>query len=155
MNLELFSLETLLNWLHQFGYGVIFGGILLENAGLPVPGETMTLMGGFLAGTGELRFQWVLLVAIAGAIVGDTCGYWLGRWGGMAALENITHLFRIPPSELLAAQDRFRSNGGAGCFFRALHYVATDFCWPLAGMTGMPYGQFLIFNALGANYVGG
>ncbi|NJK35552.1 MAG: hypothetical protein HC919_11710, partial [Oscillatoriales cyanobacterium SM2_2_1] len=73
-----------------------------------------------------------------------------GAGGEWAALENITHLFRIPPSELLAAQDRFRSNGGRAVFLGRFITLLRIFAGPLAGMTGMPYGQFLIFNALGA-----
>jgi membrane protein DedA with SNARE-associated domain len=148
--MDLFSLETLLGWLHHYGYGVVFGGILLENAGLPIPGETLTLIGGFLAGTGELELPWVFLMAIAGAIVGDTCGYWLGRWGGIAALESITRFFRIPEAELAAAQERFRSNGGRAVFLGRFITLLRIFAGPLAGMTGMPYGRFLAFNALGA-----
>ena len=43
------------NLLQQWGYGAIFGAMLLENAGLPLPGETVTLLGGYAAGSGQLN----------------------------------------------------------------------------------------------------
>ena len=82
MSAEIISLESIQEIAHQYGYGAVFFGILLENMGIPLPGETITLVGGFLAGNDELNVWLVLLSAIAGAIVGDSCGYWIGRWGG-------------------------------------------------------------------------
>ena len=80
--LEFFSLETIQEIAQDYGYWAIFFGIMLENMGLPVPGETVTLVGGFLAGSDELVYRWALLSAIAGAVVGDSMGYWIGFYGG-------------------------------------------------------------------------
>ena len=56
MSFELVSLETIENLAHEYGYWVIFLGIFLENTGIPLPGETITLVGGFLAGNGSLYY---------------------------------------------------------------------------------------------------
>ncbi|HHP7244190.1 MAG TPA: DedA family protein, partial [Elainellaceae cyanobacterium] len=50
MSIEFVSLQTIQEIAHEYGYIAIFLGILLENAGIPLPGETITLVGGFLAG---------------------------------------------------------------------------------------------------------
>ncbi|MGF1537153.1 MAG: DedA family protein, partial [Elainellaceae cyanobacterium] len=73
--MELLSLETLQALAETYGYWVIALGIMLENAGIPLPGETITLVGGFLAGTGELQYWKVLASAAGGAVVGDNLGY--------------------------------------------------------------------------------
>jgi len=65
MHFEFFSLEIIQEWIQQYGYWIVFLGIMLENAGIPLPGETITLVGGFLAGNGELRYPLVLLCRIA------------------------------------------------------------------------------------------
>ncbi|MGL6137266.1 MAG: DedA family protein, partial [Planktothrix sp.] len=52
MSFEFVSLETIREIAHQYGYWAVFVGITLENAGIPLPGETITLVGGFLAGSG-------------------------------------------------------------------------------------------------------
>ena len=70
MHFEFFSLEIIQEWTQQYGYWIVFFGIMLENAGIPLPGETITLVSGFLAGNGELRYPLVLVCTIAGAMSG-------------------------------------------------------------------------------------
>ncbi len=150
MSPELISLETIQTLAHQYGYLVIFFGIMLENAGIPLPGETITLVGGFLAGSGELSYALVLLSAVSGAIIGDSCGYWVGRWGGMAVLENVGKFFRLPPDEIVKARDKFSGNADRAVFFGRFIALLRVFAGPMAGLTGMPYPRFLFFNAMGA-----
>jgi membrane protein DedA with SNARE-associated domain len=147
---EIFSLETIQSLAHQYGYWLIFGGIMVENAGIPIPGETITLVGGFLAGNGELSFIYVLGCAIAGAILGDNLGYWLGRWGGMALLEKAAKIFRLPDDEVVKARDKFIANADRAVFFGRFITLLRIFAGPLAGIAGMSYVRFLFFNALGA-----
>src|SRR5437762_6373778 len=64
------------------GYWVLFVGVMLENAGIPLPGETALLAAGCLSspeGGSHLRLWAVILVAFAGAVTGDNLGYWVGR----------------------------------------------------------------------------
>ena len=56
MSLEFISIENIQRIAHDYGYWAIFWGILLENLGIPLPGETVTLVGGFLAGSQELSY---------------------------------------------------------------------------------------------------
>ena len=150
MHFEFFSLEIIQQWTQQYGYWLIFFGIMLENAGIPLPGETITLVGGFLAGNGELRYPLVLLSVVAGAILGDTAGYWLGRWGGLPALEKIGKLFRMPTDEIAIAREKFRGSADRAVFFGRFIAILRIFAGPMAGLTGMPYSRFLLFNSTGA-----
>ncbi|NJN88339.1 MAG: DedA family protein, partial [Leptolyngbyaceae cyanobacterium SL_7_1] len=100
MSFDFLSLETLQAIAHTYGYAAILIGILLENAGIPLPGETITLVGGFLAGSGELTYGGVLVSAIAGAVIGDSCGYWLGVWGGWTLMTRLGKVFRIDQARL-------------------------------------------------------
>ena len=150
MHLEFFSLDTIQEWIQQYGYWIIFFGIMLENAGIPLPGETITLVGGFLAGNGELTYPLVLLSAVLGAILGDSAGYWLGRWGGLPALEKIGQLFRMPTDEIAIAREKFRGSAERAVFFGRFIAILRIFAGPMAGLTGMPYPRFLFFNATGA-----
>jgi len=63
--------EWLLDLFGRYGYAVVFFGVFLENTGLPVPGETALLAGAALAHVGRLELQWVVVTAVAGAILGD------------------------------------------------------------------------------------
>jgi membrane protein DedA with SNARE-associated domain len=89
MSFEFLSLETIQEIARQYGYLAVFLGIALESLGIPIPGETITLVGGFLAGSGELDYWLVLSTAGAGAVAGSSIGYWIGRLGGWALLVKL------------------------------------------------------------------
>jgi Zn-dependent protease/CBS domain-containing protein len=68
------AFEAFVEWYGAYGYPVLFLGVLLENAGVPVPGETAVLVAGFLAspaGGERFRLGWVIALATAAAVLGD------------------------------------------------------------------------------------
>ncbi len=150
MSAEIISLESIQEIAHQYGYGAVFFGILLENMGIPLPGETITLVGGFLAGNNELNVWLVLLSAIAGAIVGDSCGYWIGRSGGWPFLLRLGKIFRIQEEQIVEGRRQFSENAAKAVFLGRFIALLRIFAGPLAGIAQMPYRQFLIYNAAGA-----
>ncbi|NJN31429.1 MAG: DedA family protein [Synechococcales cyanobacterium RM1_1_8] len=150
MALEVFSLEFVQHLAEAYGYWAVLGGVLLENTGLPIPGETITLVGGFLAGSDDLRYEGVLAAAIAGAILGDNFGYWLGRWGGWSLLSRVGSWFKIPEQRLLQAKEQFSNNAMQAVFLGRFVTLLRVFAGPLAGIAGMPYSKFLLCNAAGA-----
>ncbi len=150
MSWEFVSLETIQELAHQYGYWTVFIGIALENAGIPLPGETITLVGGFLAGSGELTYWYVLGSAIAGAILGDNCGYWIGRQGGWPFLLRLGKLFKVPEEKLLSVRHQFSENAPKAVFFGRFVALLRIFAGPLAGIARMPYWQFLLCNGAGA-----
>jgi membrane protein DedA with SNARE-associated domain len=150
MSLELISLENIQKVAHSYGYWAIFFGILLENLGIPVPGETVTLVGGFLAGSDELNFWLVLGDAIMGAVIGGTCGYWVGRVSGWPFLVKVGSIFRISEVRLLSIKEQFTQNGAKAVFFGRFLALLRVFAAPLAGIAEMPFGKFFLYNLLGA-----
>lgn len=150
MSLEVISLEAIEAIARDYGYWAVFSGVLLENTGLPIPGETVTLVGGFLAGNGELSYPGVLGAATAGAILGDSCGYWLGKWRGWSFLQQVGVLFRVSDEKLEKARDQFAKNAAQAVFLGRFVTLLRIFAGPMAGIAGMPYGQFLLCNSAGA-----
>ncbi|MBE9177072.1 DedA family protein [Oculatella sp. LEGE 06141] len=151
MSIELVSLETIQEIARQYGYWAVFVGIMLENAGVPIPGETITLVGGFLAGSGELDYWVVLGCAIAGAVIGDNFGYWLGFYGGWSLLIRIGQIFRIDDERLLELREQFSQNAAKAVFFGRFVALLRIFAGPLAGIAGMPYSKFILCNLAGAS----
>lgn len=134
----------------RYGYGAVFAGVMLENAGLPVPGESVLLFGGFLAHEGTLALRWVIVLAVAGAIVGDNLGYLLGRYGGVK-------LLRRARGHAFFTARRFDQAEGAVLRYGAWAVFAARFviglrmlAGPLAGGFRMRYRDFLVANAAGA-----
>jgi membrane protein DedA with SNARE-associated domain len=67
-------LQTIGTYFLRYGYPVVFVGVMLENAGIPVPGEAMVLAAGFFASQGVFALPVVMGVAALGAMLGDNTG---------------------------------------------------------------------------------
>ncbi len=134
----------------HYGYAVVFIGMFLENAGVPVPGETMLLAGAALSRYGSLKLSLVILAAIAGATLGDNLGFFIGRRGGRALVERYGALFGMT-SARLSQFDRFFDRHGAKTVFVARFVTGLRvFGAILAGASRLSWSRFLFFNALGA-----
>ncbi len=145
-----FSTETLQALLHDWGYGVVFGAMLLENAGLPLPGETITLLGGYAAGSGHLDVFGVMAAAAGGAILGDNIGYWVGRRAGWGLVLRVGRLLRRSPEQMESLRTGFQRHAGKSVLIGRFVAVLRVLAGPLAGAVHMPYPRFVLFNCLGA-----
>ena len=150
MSLEFLSIDNVKEFAHHYGYWAIFLGILLENLGIPLPGETVTLVGGFLAGSHELSYWLVLTSAITGAVIGGICGYWIGRLGGWPLLVRTSSLFRISEQRLILVKEQFSKNAAKAVFFGRFLALLRVLSAPLAGIAEIPFGKFFVYNLAGA-----
>ncbi|MBD2327426.1 DedA family protein [Alkalinema sp. FACHB-956] len=150
MSLDFISPELIEDIAQKYGYWAVFVGILLENLGLPIPGETVTIVGGFLAGSEQLKYHWVLLDAAGGAALGGTAGYWIGRAGGWPLLLNLGKLLRFQESQLEDLRQQFSSSAGKAVFFGRFIALLRVFASPLAGIAEMPFWKFTAYNVAGA-----
>jgi membrane protein DedA with SNARE-associated domain len=149
MSFEFLSLETIQEIARQYGYWAVFLGIALENLGIPIPGETITLVGGFLAGSGELNYWIVLASAIVGAVLGASGGYWIGRLGGWALLLRVGRFFRITEEQLIDVKTQFSENAFRAVFFGRFVAFLRILASPMAGIIEMPFPQFMLYNLAG------
>jgi membrane protein DedA with SNARE-associated domain len=142
--------EWLVDLFARYGYAVVFVGVFLENAGLPVPGETALLAGAALSHYGRLALPWVIVTAMTAAILGDNLGFLLGRRFGRGFLER--HGRRVGLTALrLAMFDRFFQRHGARTIFIARFVTGLRvFGAVLAGASDLPWPTFLFWNATGA-----
>ena len=150
MDLDFLSLESLQQLVGDYGYWSVFTGIGLENMGLPIPGEAVTLLGGFLAGSGDLAYEWVLFAAIAGSFLGNNIGYFVGKWGGLPLLRKIAHVFRISDEKIDETREKFLENAPKAVFFGRFVTFFRIFAAPLAGVVEMPFPLFTACNLAGA-----
>ena len=142
--------QTLEVLLERWGYPVIFAAMLLENAGLPLPGEAITLLGGYVAGSGHLSPWGVMAAAAGGAVVGDNLGYWVGRRYGLSLLLRVGRLLGKTADEVdqlrMAFLRRAELSVVIGRFVALLRVLAG----PMAGAVAMPYSRFVLCNLTGA-----
>ncbi len=142
--------QTLTDFFARYGYWVVFFGVMLENGGLPLPGETVLLFAGFLAYQGEIRLVWAIGVAIAGATLGDSLGYTLGRYGGNAFFDRYVKRFKFLARRFENSRALFLKHGHWAVFTGRFITGLRVFAGPLAGLFKMPYTRFLLFNFTGA-----
>jgi membrane protein DedA with SNARE-associated domain len=132
------------------GLPLLFVVVMLESFGIPLPGETALIAFGVLASQGHHSIVTVIVLAAAGAIIGDNLGYWLiGRLGGRKLFERWRLLRRYADRFLPAAERIMSRHGGKTVFFgRFIAILRFTAAW-VAGIGRMPWWRFLFWNALG------
>jgi membrane protein DedA with SNARE-associated domain len=144
-------LDFLRNAVVHYGYWAVAAALLLENAGVPVPGETILLLASFLAySEHELQLPWIIVVATIAATVGDNLGFALGYYGGRPVLARYQTLFRIQDATIARGERLFARYGSVTIFFARFVFGLRIIAGPLAGVLRMPWRKFGIFNFLGA-----
>jgi membrane protein DedA with SNARE-associated domain len=143
-------LASLAPLLDHYGYLAIGGLVLLEDFGVPVPGETILIAGAVYAGTGRLNIVAVGVIAVAAAIIGDNIGYLIGRLGGRALVLRWGKYVLLTGKRLDKAEEFFTRHGGWVVTIARFLEVLRQANGIIAGITGMPWRRFLAYNALGA-----
>jgi membrane protein DedA with SNARE-associated domain len=142
--------EWLVDLFERYGYAVVFGGVCLENAGVPVPGETALIAGAAFTHFGRLTLSRVIATAIAAAILGDNFGFLIGRRIGRSFVARHGARVGLTP-ERLAQFDWFFEHYGASTVFIARFVTGLRvFGAVLAGTSGLRWPRFLFYNATGA-----
>src|SRR5919202_598596 len=143
------TLGLLLSVPTNLGYVALAALVGGETTGVPLPGETALIAAGVLASEGHLEIELVILVAAAAAIVGDNVGFWIGRRGGRRLLELPGPLEHHRRQLIERGERVFERHGGKTVFFgRWFSGLRIASAW-LAGVNRMPWGAFVVWNALG------
>jgi membrane-associated protein len=142
--------ELLRGYFQHYGYWTVAVALLLENAGIPVPGESILLFASFLAFSGRLHLAWIIVVGTLACTFGDNLGYVIGHWGGRPLLDRWKSFFRIRQEHLERGEGFFRRFGSPAIFVARFIFGMRVVAGPLAGVLRMPWKQFALFNFLGA-----
>jgi len=133
-----------------WGYPAIFLIVVLGNAGLPVPEETILGVAGYLVWRGHLNLTVVLVVGIVSAVLGDNIGYWAGRRWGQTRMTRYAR-WALGHPERLDSMRAFVARRGPLAVFVARFIPGVRFmAGPLAGSLGLHFMPFLAANVLGA-----
>jgi membrane-associated protein len=125
--------------------------LLLENAGVPVPGETILLLASFLAySEHDLRLPWIIMVATVAATLGDNLGFIAGYYGGRPLLVRYQSIFRIKNATISRGEELFAKYGAVTVFFARFVFGMRIIAGPMAGVLRMSWRKFALYNFLGA-----
>ena len=143
-------LNALAGPLDHFGYWAVLLFVMLEDFGIPLPGETVLIAASVYAGAGRLNVVAVGLIGFVAAVVGDNIGFAIGHYGGRALVLRWGRYVRLTEERLDRAEAFFNHHGAwiitVARFIEGLRQANGL----IAGTTGMRWPRFLVFNALGA-----
>src|SRR6201996_669253 len=143
----LHSLEPTLN---NYGYLAVAGLVLLEDFGVPVPGETVLILASVYAGAGRLNIWLVALIGFIGAVLGDNIGFGIGHFGGRPLIERWGRYILLTPERLDKATGFFERRGASIIIIARFVEGLRQANGIVAGTTGMHWARFLLFNSIGA-----
>ena len=136
--------------LDRFGYLAVVGLVLVEDFGVPVPGETVLILAAVYAGTGRLNIVLVGLLGFCGAVIGDNIGFAIGHFGGRPLIKRYGRYIFLTDERIERATGFFERHGGwiiiVARFIEGLRQANGI----IAGISGIHWAKFLLFNAIGA-----
>ena len=124
--------------------------MLVEDFGIPVPGETVLIAAAVFAGSGRLNVFAVAIVGFAAAVLGDNIGYAIGRFGGRRLVDRWGRYVFLTPERVDKAEAFFNRHGARIIVIARFIEGLRQANGIIAGIGGMHWLRFLACNALGA-----
>ena len=144
------SLEQAADFLIRHGYALLFGWVLLEQMGLPIPAIPLLIAAGALARAGKMNLTFAVALAFVALILADLFWYALGRYRGVRILKLLCRISLEPDSCVRRTENLFVRRGVHALlvakFVPGLNTAAPS----LAGIFRMPVRRFMIYDSLGA-----
>jgi membrane protein DedA with SNARE-associated domain/rhodanese-related sulfurtransferase len=144
------AMNQSIEFLIRHGYALLFGAVLAEQLGLPVPAVPLLLAGGALAGSGKLDLFVVVSLGLVACLLADVLWYQVGRNQGSKILRVLCRI-ALEPESCVRRTEKSYTKHGVGTlvvskFVPGLSTVAP----PMAGMFHMNLGRFLLLDGLGS-----
>ena len=143
-------LGTVAPVLDNYGYLAVAVLILVENFGVPAPGETILVAASVYAGTGRLSIVAVAVIAVLAAFTGNCIGYAIGYFGGHALALRFGRYVFLTAERLDKTERFFRRHGGLVMVLARFPEGIRQAAGIVAGIAEMPWRRFLVFNAIGS-----
>ena len=143
-------LEALASPLQHYGLWAIFFLVLVEDFGIPVPGETVIIAASIYAGSGRLNVVAVGVVAFVAAVSATTSGTRSAGSAGGALVDRWGKYVFLTPERLDKAEEFFNRHGGKIITIARFIEGLRQANGIIAGITDMHWLRFIAFNALGA-----
>lgn len=141
------ALEPFLN---HYGYLAVAVILVLENLGIPFPGETILIAAALYAGTGRLNIWIVIVVAVVASIAGALLGYLIGSTGGRALLERYGRYVRLTPARLDRLEGFVNRRGIPLIIVGRFIEGVRQFSGLIAGFSDMTAKRFAFATTVGA-----
>lgn len=134
----------------EYGYAVLFFGLLLEFIALPFPGETTMAYAGYLSYIGLLNYAWLMVIAMLGTTIGMTITYFVGLKAGLPFIERYGKWLFLTENKIKKTQQWFGKYGHSLIFIGYFIPGVRHFTGYFAGITALPFRKFALYAYSGA-----
>ena len=138
------------HYVAEYGTVAVAVGIMLEDFGLPVPGESLLITGAIIASHGTLDIKLLLILAWAGAVIGDNIGFCIGHFGGHRLMVRYGNRIGITQERLDSVTRSFQHYGDWVIVFARFVVILRQLNGIVAGTLEMHWARFLVLNAIGS-----
>src|SRR5512132_1435332 len=137
-------------FVRHYGAFAVMPILAIEAVGAPVPGESLLIFASVLAGRGEMSLSALLAFAWAGSVIGDNLGYLIGRKVGRGAVLRYGAKVGLTDERFSQIERTYIRYGYAAVLFARFFSILRQLNGILAGMLGMSWWRFVLFDAVGA-----
>lgn len=134
----------------EYRYTAVFIGVMLDNAGFPVPGELVLILSGGLVATGDFSFAPAVAAGALGAVLSDSGWFFAGRAGSRRLMQLYCRVSFGSTACLTRTERNLNRFGPRSLLYARFVPGFRTFAAPMAGMSGVPYRLFLLYDGIGA-----
>src|SRR4029079_2479510 len=142
-------LDVVSQWVAHYGYLLVAVFLLIEGAGVPVPGETALVTAAALAGRGTLSIVGVVIAGVIGTVAGARAGYWIALRVAAAIVHRYGRCIRLTPPRLEKTHRFFAQHGAKTVLLGRFVAFLRSFIGIFAGISRMPARTFALYNLAG------
>jgi membrane protein DedA with SNARE-associated domain len=144
-----YVVDTFYPLIENYGYLVVFFGVVLGTMGIPFPSAAILLAAGVLVQQGHLGLRGAIVFGALGAIVGNQIGYWVGYQAGRPFVLKWGRHVKLTPERLEWVERLFARHGGKAVFAGRFFSVSRVLEALVAGTSRMQWGTFVFYSVLG------
>ena len=137
-------------FVRHYGAFAVIPILAIEAVGAPVPGESLLIFASVLAGRGEMSLSALLVSAWVGSVIGDNLGYLIGRKLGRTTVLRYGAKVGLTDERFRGIESTYIRYGYVTVVFARFFSVLRQLNGILAGILGMSWWRFALFDAVGA-----
>lgn len=140
----------LVDLIREYGLGIVFLNVFVEQLGAPVPAYPVLVVTGALEGASWGRMGWLTAVAVAAALLADLIWYQAGKAYGHRVLGRICRISLSPDACIRQTESVYGRWGAKSLLVAKFVPGFASIASALAGVVGTPLRTFVLFDMLGA-----
>lgn len=143
-------MSNIIDFVVRHGTPVLFGWVLLDQAGIPLPAVPLLLVVGALAGAGRLNLSLAIGAAVAGCLAADLLWYTFGRRKGVSVLGIMCRITLEPDSCVRRVEELFVAYRLRSLLIAKFLPGVNPLAAALSGVVNIPLGVFVLCEAASA-----